>query len=405
MPFPLSLSAPHLEASREHVVDWAASMGVLGEGVWTRPGCARSTWRCARPENPRGATPASFDLTTGWLAWGTYGDDYYPVVFGRGTDIPAARACNARLVQFMPLDLAAMPVPVSALERGLADLWARTAGPMEEPGRRVFRRAITDMTDSWVWELSNQAQNRIPEPIDYIEMRRRTFGSDLTMSLSRLAHSDAPAGVYRLRPVVAMENAAADYACLLNDVFSYQKEIQFEGEIHNAVLVVQNFLDCDAQEAMRIVGELMNARMRQFRHIVATELPALFDTMHLGTEARDAINGHARQLQDWMSGILNWHQGRHRYGEANLVRNARPARSALSGWLTGIGTSAARIGHGRALAAPGDRYAVPRSGSWRRRDALIRRSGVGRRLVTDCLPCTRRFLRAVFTIRSGLRRF
>ena len=28
------------------------------------------------------------------------------------------------------------------------------AGPMEEPGRRVFRRAITDMTDSWVWELS-----------------------------------------------------------------------------------------------------------------------------------------------------------------------------------------------------------------------------------------------------------
>ena len=42
-----------------------------------------------------------------------------------------------------------------------------------EERRRVFRRAITDMTDSWVWELSNQAQNRIPEPIDYIEMRRR----------------------------------------------------------------------------------------------------------------------------------------------------------------------------------------------------------------------------------------
>lgn len=149
-----------------------------------------------------------------------------------------------------------------------------------------------------------------------------------------------------------MENAAADYACLLNDVFSYQKEIQFEGEIYSAVLVVQNFLDCGAEEAMRIVGELMNARMRQFRHIVATELPALFDTMHLGTEARDAINGHARQLQDWMSGILNWHEGCHRYGEADLVRNARPARSALSGWLTGIGTSAARIGHAPAVRLP-----------------------------------------------------
>ena len=191
----------------------------------------------------------------------------------------------------------------------------------------MFRRTITEMTDSWVWELSNQAQNRIPDPIDYIEMRRKTFGSDLTMSLSRLAHSgSAPADVYRLRPVVAMENAAADYACLLNDVFSYQKEIQFEGEIHNAVLVVQNFLDCDAAEAMRVVGELMNARMRQFQHIVGTELPALTATLHLGSAARDAIDGHARNLQDWMSGILNWHEGCHRYGEADLARNARSAQ-------------------------------------------------------------------------------
>lgn len=217
----------------------------------------------------------------------------------------------------------------------------------------MFRHAITDMTGSWVWELSNQAQNRIPDPIDYIEMRRKTFGSDLTMSLSRLAHQGSTlAGVYRLRPVVAMENAAADYACLLNDVFSYQKEIQFEGEIHNAVLVMQSFLDCDAAEAMRIVGELANARMRQFRHIVGTEIPALTGALHLGSVARDAINGHARHLQNWMSGILNWHEGCHRYGEADLVRNARPARPARSGWLTGIGTSAARVGHASAVRLP-----------------------------------------------------
>ena len=43
----------------------------------------------------------------------------------------------------------------------------------------------------------------------------------------------------------SLENAAADYASLLNDVFSYQKEIEFEGEVHNGVLVVQNFFDCD----------------------------------------------------------------------------------------------------------------------------------------------------------------
>ena len=371
MPFPLTLS-PHLEASREHVVSWAATMGLLSEGIWDEARLrAFDLALCSAGIHPE-ATPGQLDLTTGWLTWGTYGDDCYPIIFGRGTNIPGARACNDRLAQFMPLDLAAMPVPASALERGLADLWTRTAGPMGTHEREMFRHTITEMTESWVWELSNQAQNRIPDPIDYIEMRRKTFGSDLTMSLSRLAHQGGfRTDVYRLSPVVAMENAAADYACLVNDVFSCQKEIQFEGEIHNAVLVVQKFLDGDAAEAMRVVGELANARMRQFQHIVGTELPPLTATLHLGSAARDAIDGHARSLQDWMSGILNWHKGCHRYGEADLARNARSAHTALpgrpaqpdrSGWLTGIGTSAARIGRTPAARLPPGQRCLLRGG-------------------------------------------
>jgi germacradienol/geosmin synthase len=199
------------------------------------------------------------------------------------------------------------------------------------------------MTASWIWELTNQAQNRIPDPVDYVEMRRRTFGSDLTMSLSRLAYcGSVPAEVFRSRPVAAMENAAADYACLLNDVFSYQKEIQFEGEIHNFVLVTQNFLDCGAAAAMRLTGQLMTARMRQFQHIVAVELPALAGALGLGTAAREALYGHARRLENWLSGILNWHQGCHRYSETDLINNTRLARPA-AGRPHGLGTSAARL--------------------------------------------------------------
>jgi germacradienol/geosmin synthase len=343
VPFPLTLS-PHLDASREQVVSWAAGLGILGEGVWDEAKLrAFDLALCAAGIHPD-ATAEQLDLTTGWLTWGTYGDDYYPIAFGRGSDIAAAKACNARLDQFMPLDLAEMPVPVTALEHGLADLWTRTAGPMEVPARRSLRRAITDMTASWIWELGNQAQNRIPDPIDYVEMRRKTFGSDLTMSLSRLAHREiVPARVFRARPVAAMENAAADYACLLNDVFSYQKEMQFEGEIHNCVLVTQNFLNCEAATAMRVVGDLMTARMRQFQRILAVELPALPDILDLDTAAREALYGHARNLQNWLSGILNWHQGCHRYAEADLINNTRPARGEPFGNPTGLGTSAARI--------------------------------------------------------------
>ena len=343
VPFPLTLS-PHLDASREQVVRWAAQTGILSEGVWDEGKLrAFDLALCAAGIHPD-ATAEQLDLTTGWLTWGTYGDDYYPLAFGRGSGIAAAKAGNARLEEFMPLDLTAMPVPVTALEGGLADLWARTAGPMELPARRALRRAITDMTASWIWELGNQALNRIPDPIDYIEMRRKTFGSDLTMSLSRLAHrGTVPAHVFRSRPVAALENAAADYACLLNDVFSYQKEIEFEGEIHNFVLVTQNFLGCDAAAAMRVTGDLMAARMRLFQHILAAELPVLLDTMNLGPAAREALWDHASNLRNWLAGILNWHRGCHRYAEADLIGNTRPALPKLFRGPAGLGTSAARV--------------------------------------------------------------
>ena len=321
MPFPLTLS-PHLDGSREHVVGWARGVGMLAENVWDEYRLRNFDLAlCAAGIHPD-ASPEALDLTTDWLTWGTYGDDYYPVAFGHTHDLIGAKASNARLVRFMPTRSsgpASTPVPTNALERGLADLWARTAGPMTVEARQTLRRAVTDMLDSWIWELGNQLQNRVPDPVDYVEMRRRTFGSDLTKSLSRLSHDRrVPAEIYRTRPVTAMENAAADYACLLNDVFSYQKEIQFEGEIHNAILVVENFLDCDVDQAVRIVNNLMTARMRQFEHVVSIELPALFEDYHLDPVVRDTLSGYAHDLANWLAGILNWHEGCRRYVETEL---------------------------------------------------------------------------------------
>ncbi|MEV4443058.1 germacradienol/geosmin synthase, partial [Streptomyces sp. NPDC049577] len=228
----------------------------------------------------------------------------------------------------------------------LADLWPRTAGPMTKDARRAFRTAIEDMTQSWLWELANQRQNRIPEPVDYIEMRRKTFGSDLTMSLSRLRHGKAlPPEVHRSRAVQAMEQSASDYGTLINDCFSYQKEIEFQGEVHNAVLVVQNFFGCGRMEALGIVDDLMNSRMREFQHVVATQLPALAEEFALDAEARAALDGYVQELKDWMSAVLTWHRKCHRYTEADLLRHhAAPPAVPTPHGPTGIGTSGTRIG-------------------------------------------------------------
>jgi germacradienol/geosmin synthase len=336
MPYELHLS-PHLDQARENHLAWSTRMGMLSERVWDeRKLAAGDLTLCAAGIHPD-ASLAELDLTTGWLTWGTYGDDYYPIMFGARRDLAAAKACHDRLVQFLPLDRVTMPVPVTAMERGLADLWTRTAGPMTPEARATFRQANVVMLESWLWELANQVVNRIPDPIDYVEMRRRTFGSDMTMSLSRLAHGETvPPGVLRSTPVRSMENAAQDYACLTNDLYSYQKEMEFEGEIHNAVLVVRNFLGCDQDRALGIVGDLMNARMQQFEHILAVELPTLFEDFDLGPEARDSLLAYATELQDWMAGILNWHAGCLRYQEAELRAHPTaglPGPASLSTYL------------------------------------------------------------------------
>ncbi|MBI0300853.1 germacradienol/geosmin synthase [Streptomyces sp. PRKS01-29] len=366
MPFTLRLNR-HLPTARDHLVDWAHRMGILepqpgvpGAQVWDeRRMLAADLPLCAAGIHPDGS-PAELDLASGWLAWGTYADDYYPAAFGRTHDLAGARACNARLGAFMPLDAGPTPAPANALERSLADLWGRTAGPMEDSARRDLRKAVEDMTASWLWELANHTKNRIPDPVDYIEMRRHTFGSHLTMSLCRLARGRrVPPEIYRSGPVRSLENAAMDYATLLNDVFSYQKEIEFEGEVHNGVLVVQNFFDCDYPTGVAVVNDLMTSRMRQFQHVAAHEFPVLYDDFGLGPEARKAMDGYVEELRDWMSGIMNWHREVLRYREEELLRahrrpvgaGAAPGAGAGSGtrpvapWHgpTGLGTSAARI--------------------------------------------------------------
>nr|WP_180218146.1 germacradienol/geosmin synthase [Streptomyces albus] len=348
MPFTARRS-PHLAGARERVVVWARAMGMLdpqpdvpGGTVWDEELIRdHDLPLCAAGIHPD-ATPDQLDLTSAWLAWGTWGDDYYPLRFGSTRDLPGARVCTERLSLFMPVEGEPVPPPAGPLERSLADLWARTAGPMSVAKRRRFRAAVETMADSWLWELDNQAQNRIPDPVDYVEMRRRTFGSDLTMSLCRLAHPDSiPEEVYASGPMKSLENAAADYACLLNDVFSYQKEIEFEGEIHNGLLVVRDFFDCDYPTALRIVDDLMTSRMRQFQHVAAHEFPVLYDDFALDEDGRAALDGYVRDLENWMSGILVWHRGCRRYTEADLRRHFSPSRPFDR--PAGLGTSAARL--------------------------------------------------------------
>ncbi|HEX3757266.1 MAG TPA: germacradienol/geosmin synthase [Kofleriaceae bacterium] len=341
---------PHLDAARRTSKAWARRMGMLDElpgvpggHVWNdRKFDAADVALCGALIHPD-ATASQLDITAGWLVWGTYADDYFPLIYGRTRDMAGAKQFNARLPLFMPLDAAPIPPPLTPIERGLADLWARTAGGLSQAMRRQFRAAIRDMTASWLWELANQIQHRIPDPVDYVEMRRQTFGSELTASLFRLTRGDGiPAELFRTRTLRGIEGAAADYACLLNDIFSYQKEVEFEGEFHNAVVVVESFLGCSPADAVGVVNDLMTARMRQFEDLVAGELPVVLDELQLDRTAQGRVHTYLTGFQLWMAGILTWHRTVGRYREPELRADRRLPAPRL-GAPSGLGTSAARI--------------------------------------------------------------
>ncbi|MFF4181616.1 germacradienol/geosmin synthase [Streptomyces sp. NPDC001691] len=355
MPYPLKLS-PHRGRAHELSIAWAERMGLLDD-IWDADKLeAYDLALCSAGLDPD-ATPEELELSAQWLTWGTYGDDYYPLVYGRSHHLAGARANNQRLLACMPVDepRAALSRARSPMERGLADLWARTAEPMPLEARADLRRAVEAMLESWLWELHNHAQHRIPDPVDHVEMRRLTFGSDFTMALSRLRHAgQLPPGVHESGPLRSLENAATDYCGLLNDLFSYQKEIEYEGELHNGVLVVQSFFNCDYPTGVRIVDDLMRSRLRQFQHVIDHELPALYEDFELDAGGRQALDTYVAELKDWIAGIANWHVSVRRYkdeylpdvlphGDSAHVAAAQAWAAPL--WMrpTGAGTSADRV--------------------------------------------------------------
>ncbi|MEU9147799.1 germacradienol/geosmin synthase [Streptomyces sp. NPDC048349] len=323
---------PHLAGARERLIEWNRRMGFFDEGLWWEEKARDYDFAlCSAGIDPGGSSEA-LDISAGWLSWGTYADDLYPLVFGTSRSLAAAKVQTGRLFACMPLDLSAPPPPANAMERGLADLWRRTATPMPARGRELFRAGVEQMVDSWHWELDNQFHNRVPDPVDYLEMRRLTFGSPMTTALARLAHLDVvPQEVYGSTAVRSMHQAACDYSAVMNDVYSYQKEVEYEGELHNFLLVAENFFQCDYPTALRIANDLMTSRMKQFEHVVEKELPVMYADYGLDAAARAALDRNARELQQWMAAIAVWHDGTRRYRQEDLVRHHAHRRAGAVG--------------------------------------------------------------------------
>lgn len=348
MPFATGMN-PHVETARKHSKQWARRMGMLdglpvvpGVGSWDPHSFDMADLALAAALiHPEAAGP-ELDLTTDWLVWAAYAADQFQARYGQTRNMVSAKVFSARLGAFMIDEDPITAVLLDPVERGLADLWSRTSRSLAASTRRQLRRSIQEMVESWLWRLLNQIQNRIPDATDYMEMRRKTFGTEFTMCLSRMCRGpELPPEVLSSRALCELDNAAADYGCLVNDIFSYQKELELEGDLNNFVLVVQRFLDVESPQAVEVVSEMMAARMRQFEHVVAAELPLLFADLGLSASVKKLVGAYVVKLQQWMYGVLKWHLMVGRYKEVGQGSARHPLQHLKQ--AAGPGTSAMRI--------------------------------------------------------------
>lgn len=355
MPWPARRS-PHVDAVREHTMGWLGAMGMFEPGNaagWSEERMRRADIPLLIALVHPDADRVDLEQITDFYTWSFFVDDAFVQTFTRMRDRAAGKAYLARLGALLEPVGAPQPDDADPAERGLADVWARLAPRIAPALRERLRMDVLGTFDCWLWEVAAAAEERLAEPIDYVEMRRLTVGGywgiDLILHTLRI---ELPARIAGARPVRVLDEVFCDTIALRNDIISLRKEVA-EGETNNGVLVVEAALGYGTQRAVDLVNDVVTARLQLAEHVIATELAPLMELHALGLDERASLLTYVQGLRDGMAGDFQWEIGSGRYHGAGPVAWL-PAWSPVAGSVpigpNAVGSAAARLGlHGRML--------------------------------------------------------
>lgn len=336
---------PELETARAHTVAWAAQMGLAAADAmpWTEAQLAAYDFGLLCSHKFPDAPVDRLNIICDWYTWLFHLDDYLIERFTRAGDIAGAKACLARIREFVPVDMNRdPPTPTGPTERALADLWSRTAPAMSHEWRCRIRAGIDELLAGHLQELRNVGARQTVNPVEYLEMKRKTNGGRVAACLAEFAQAAELPPIVADGPAMrALVDAVNDSALLLNDIFSYEREAADASETTNMVLVLRKFLGYGPQQAVDATADMLTARIRQFEYIADVEIPEMCEEYHLDSGERRTVLGFVDSLRDWLPGWLEWHKRAGRYVGDGAAAEARPIIRRPAG-PTGFGTATAR---------------------------------------------------------------
>jgi hypothetical protein len=248
--------------------------------------------------------------------------------FLRRRDSIGGKAFIARLKEI----LATPSVPVTnPAEKGLADLVSRSTLDDDD------RAGVVEILDGLLWELHNTVQGRVPDPIDLVEMRRKTNAGELSAALARKSvDAELPEELLRNSTMRALVDSFGDVPGLRQEILGFDARYATGASTTSAVLAVQQFFECEAQQAVSVVADLVAARLRQIGSII-TELPSIADEYALDEAARAGLHRYVEALKSWLAGELLWSRrsDRFSFSPATARRSFHPP--------SGLGTAAVLV--------------------------------------------------------------
>lgn len=348
--------SPHLDRARDHAVAWARDTGLFapqaGLPPWTEEQFRKEDYALLLCRMFPDALGERADTLTDWCTWTFYVDDFFAEACRRTGNPALTQAHLAQLRQFMPLDPTQdVPVATSPTERGLADLWSRTAPVMSRGWRRRARECVEELLGGNLQELRNVAIGHATDPLEYLELKRRTNPGPLAGCLGEYGRpAELPEAVADAAPMRSLIDCLNDASLLVNDIYSYPREAASDAEPANMVHVLRKFLGCDLQQAVDATAGLVRSRLDQFEHVAEVEVPTTVAEYGLSPGESARVHEYIEVLRDSVPGWHEWFTRTARYPQELEATNPAAEAEAVSeppvrrrlGGPTGLGTSTAR---------------------------------------------------------------